>query len=159
MTKQEFRTIQERLKILINHTKKADLERGIDITSNEYKSALLILEDNLLEDFDLDRNQYEELKEEFKTKKKPTSYNDLEDVPVALNIDDVSSKAEEIAKKYIKAPVITHETRVIKETTVVKPQIFREIRTIEKVDWTGMDKMFNDINIVILTYIHIGLKI
>ena len=66
MSKQEFRALQEKLKILVNHTKKQDLERGIDITSAEYKQALVLLEEKILEKLGLTVKEYEELKLSFK---------------------------------------------------------------------------------------------
>lgn len=145
MDKQSFRSLQEKLKILINHTKKQDLERGIDVTLLEYKQALVLLEDKILEKLGLTRQEYENLKAEF-NKKEPLSYKKLVDTP-DIPVMPTKGEIQELAREVIPQPVITHETRVIKETIkeVKQPQILREIKTIEKIDNSGLDELSKDV--------------
>lgn len=143
--KQKFRQIQEKLKILINHTKKQDLEKGVNITDPRYKEVLILLEDKILEKLGMGREEYETLKKQFNIKK-PLSYNTLVDVP-EIPVLPTKEEIQQIAKEVLPQPVNTTTVvnKIVKETIKEKPQIIKEVKTIEKLDNKQLDELGKDI--------------
>lgn len=136
MDKKQFRQIQERVNILINHTKKEDLDRGIDITSDEYKNALVLLRSKLLEDFGLSVEEYEELRKQFYPKK-ITSYKEIVDTPKIPTDAEIQVAIDNTLSEYkpdIPAPQIINNTKVVKEIVKETPIIQQTERIIERVD-------------------------
>lgn len=150
MDKQSFRALQEKLKLLINHTKKEDLARGIDVTKPEYKQALVLLEDKILEKLGLTREEYETLKISFKKPEKKVSYNELIDTPSfpeTLAPGAIKSLIDDSIKR-VPAPTTTIVNKIEKETIVEKPQIIHTKEVVKEVDNSKLEPLFQDIRTI-----------
>jgi hypothetical protein len=154
MDKKDFRKLQEKVKMLLNHTKKQDFERGIDITSDKYKEALLLLEDKILAKLGLTREEYNTLKAQFAGKSAKQAITEVEE-RITTRISELpQSPSTEAIKGLISdsinqipkiEPKIVNNTKIIKEIVKEKPvtKVVRE--TIKEVDETKLDKLSKDL--------------
>jgi hypothetical protein len=122
--KSKFRDIQKKISTLINHTKREDFKRGIDITSSDYEEALKILKTKLLKNVGLTLEEYNKTKAEL-NKKKPLSWNDLEDRPHIPTLEEIAGVVKTLIPS-IPAPQIINKTEIVREVVKEKPTIIRE---------------------------------
>jgi hypothetical protein len=132
MDKKEFRDIQKKILTLINHTKREDFKRGIDITSPEYLDALKTLKERLLKNVGLTMEEYNKTKESFKI---PISWNELADRPHIPTLEEIGILLDErIRQIKFPSPQIINKTEIVKEIVKEKPTIIREKETVKEID-------------------------
>jgi uncharacterized protein YjgD (DUF1641 family) len=74
MSKDQFRKLQKQIGIILNKFEKDAVERTVDITSDEFRFVYDALQEELLKRVGLTQEQYNELKKQHKTPKKPIDY-------------------------------------------------------------------------------------
>jgi hypothetical protein len=147
MTTNEWKKIARILKEAYIELEKEALSKGIDIFSDLYKELQDKTRLKVLEKFGVSLDEYREMKEEIASAKKKevnskfneikTQIDQIKEEP-KLSKEEVKEIAEEIAKKYIKEPIINNYTtnEIVKETThevrVEQPKIIETVRQIKE---------------------------
>ena len=132
MDKSEFRDIQKKILTLINHTKREDFKRGIDITSPEYADALKKLKTELLRRVGLTLEQYNQIKSDL-NKKKPISWIELADRPSIPTLEEITNIVRTLIPS-VPAPQIINKTEVVREIIKEQPQVIKTKEIIREVD-------------------------
>lgn len=176
MTKQQFSKIRKVINTLINKLEKDSLNKGIDISSEDFQNKINILKTKFLEEKGLSLEEYEELSQQLQDEKNKLNTNVLvnkDEVDVEIQklieelqttvkqkITELSSTTQEelsslkgrLQKVENKKPDIIN--KIIKEIVKEKPitNIIQTKEIIKELDLIPLDELKQDIFLLQETY-------
>ncbi len=136
MTVQEFKRVARLLKELYKELEKEVLDGGGDIFSQEFTELQSVVREKVLARLGFTIEEYRQAKELVAPAKRIDVEKEFSEVHKKIDEaykksipskEEIESVAEEVAKRHIKPPIITHQ--VVKETTIEKPTIIKETVT------------------------------
>ena len=163
MTKLQFRKIQKLLSTLINKIEKEAMDRGRDISSDDFQEAILELKKKFLAEKGITLEQYEELKEQFaeETGKLKTAFlvnKDDVDLELGQKIKEITDSFNQIIEELKitiqgqKQEIVELKNRkpdifnkIVKEIIKEKPQIIETKEIIKELDEARLNETREDL--------------